>query len=223
MPRLRFGLIALQVSIASLLLALGVSQTLSAFDELSFNARLGSAGSGELLDAQPSEATVRLDAEVPTTIAEKLALAFALLSRVDDPGWSDEARTARVDRARGLFHNYLAEVPADGRAWAGLASAEIRRGDIAAAAAALKRSILTAPWSGTLVQWRCGLAITLFRSLDDESRDLMKGQFRVAALRSPAELVRTVQTRGGVRIARLFLAPSPDALIRFEAALAKAS
>jgi hypothetical protein len=222
MRRLRFGLIALEVGLASLLLLLGVPRTLSALDELNFKARLGSAGSGEVLDDRQSETTSGLDAEIPTTAPERLALAFALLSRGDDPASSEQARNARVDRAARLFGEYLAEVPADGRAWAGLASAQIRRGDMSAAATALKMSVLTAPWSATLVQWRCGMAITLFRTLDDESRELMTGQFRVAAQRSPKELVKTVRSLGGVRVARLLLAPSPDELIRFETELARA-
>jgi hypothetical protein len=220
--RRRYGLIALEITLASLLVLIGVPKTLSAIDELTFRERLGGAGSGAQLDDQQSESAERLDAEVPTTVNEGLALAFALLSRGDDPGSSQQARTTRVDRAASLFGDYLAEVPSDGRAWAGLASAQIKRGDMVAAAAALKMSVLTAPWSGTLVQWRCGMAITLFRSLDDENRELMKTQFRVAVQRSPDDLVKTARSRGGVRIARIFLASSPDELIRFETALAKA-
>ena len=222
MHRLRFGLIALEVTLAALLLLLGVPRTLSAVDELNFRTRLGVAGSGEAHSDRPSETTTQLDAEIPTTVAERLALAFALLSRGDDPTSSEQARNARVDRAAALFSEYLAEVPADGRAWAGLASTQIRRGDRAAAAAALRMSVLAAPWSASLVPWRCGMVLTLFRSLDDESRELMKGQFRVAAQRSPKELVKIVRSQGGVRVARLLLASSPDELIRFEAELARA-
>ncbi len=222
MRRYWSGLLALEIAVAGILLLVGVPAAESSFHELNFSERLGSAGSGEPLDTRRSEATERLDGEVPKTVTEKLALAFALLSRGDDPASSQQARGARVDRAVRLFGDYLAEVPADGRAWAGLASAQIRRGDMGAAASALKMSVLTAPWSGSLIQWRCGMAITLFRSLDDENRELMKGQFRVAVQRAPAEVVRTVRSRGGVRIARLFLASSPDELIRFETQLAKA-
>jgi hypothetical protein len=49
----------------------------------------------------------------------------------------------------------------------------------------------------------------------------MKGQFRVAARRSVSSLVRTAIGRNGTRIARLFLASSPDELLKFEVELAK--
>jgi hypothetical protein len=215
------GLLAVELALAGVLLVLGVPAALSAFDDFKFTERLGTAGSGGPLGAKGGETTERLDSERPSTVAQQLALAFALLSRADDSGSSQQARDIRADRAVALFQDYLAQVPADGRAWAGLASGQIRRGDLRPAAAALKMSILTAPWSASLVQWRCGMAISLFRSLDDESRELMKGQFRVASQRSVADLVRTARSRGGIRVARLFLASSPDELIRFEAELAK--
>jgi hypothetical protein len=215
------GLAWVELALAGAIFAIGVPGTISAIHELSFTVRLDGAGTGENLGANRGEPTAQLDLEVPATAREGLQLAFALLSRSDDPAFSDQARIARTNRAAQLFREYLAEVPADGRAWAGLASAEILRGELGRGAAALRMSILTAPWSSSLVQWRCGMAIDLFRTLDDEERELMKGQFRVAAQRAVAELVKTVRARNGTRIARIFLASSPDELIKFEAELAR--
>jgi hypothetical protein len=209
------------LALASAIFAIGVPETVAAIHDLSFTARLAGAGTGESLDGRRGEPTAQLDLETPATTREDLQLAFALLSRGDDPVSWGQARIARTDRAGLLFREYLARVPADGRAWAGLASAEIQRGELGRGAAALRMSILTAPWSSSLVQWRCGMAIDLFRTLDDEERELMKGQFRVAAQRSISALVKTVRARKGTRIARILLASSPDELIKFEAELAR--
>ena len=215
------GLAVIALVLASALFTVGVPMATSALHELRFAQRLGDAGSGEPSDTHAVISTEQLDAEVPRTPNERLSLAFALLSRGDDSDTVVETASGRVDRAVALFRDYLAETPADGRAWAGLSSAEIRRGNLSRGAAALKMSILTAPWSSSLVQWRCGLAIDLFRQLDDENRELMKGQFRIAAERSVLDLVKTARSHSGVRIARLFLAASPNDLVRFEAELAR--
>jgi hypothetical protein len=221
MPRWS-GLALVQLVLAGAIFAIGVPETIAALHELSFSERLGGAGSGESPDQSQGEPTAQLDMETPVTASERLQLAFALLSRSDDTGDADQVRVARADRAAQLFREYLTEVPADGRAWAGLTSAEIRRGKLSLATAALRMSILTAPWSSSLVQWRCAMGIDLFRALGDEERELMKGQFRVAAQRSIGTLVKTVRARNATRIARLFLASSPDELIRFEAELGRA-
>jgi hypothetical protein len=219
---LRFsGLAWLELALAGAIFAVGIPATIAAIHELSFTERLGGAGTGASPGTSQGELTQQLDLETPVTSQERLQLAFALLSRADDAASSDQARAARTDRSVQLFRAYLAEVPADGRAWAGLASAEIRHGEPKLGAAALRMSILTAPWSSSLVQWRCGMAIDLFRALDDEGRELLKGQFRVAARRAVAELVKTVRARNGTRIARIFLASSPDELIKFEAELGR--
>jgi len=215
------GLAWTELVLAGAIIAAGFPETIASIHELAFAERLGGAGTGESLGDIGGEPVSQLDLETPDTPREVLQLAFALLSRADDAASPDQTPSARTDRSVQLFRRYLAEVPADGRAWAGLASAQIRRGEPGSGAAALRMSILTAPWSSSLVQWRCGMAIDLFRTLDDEERELMKGQFRVAAQRSVAALVKTVRARSGTRIARIFLAPSPDELILFEAELAR--
>jgi hypothetical protein len=209
----------LQATLAALIFALGIPATIAAVDDLGFYSRVDPSGSqaGHL---ETEDTLAQLELENPRTAGQERDLAFALLSHGNDRGLAEAAQAHVVKQAVRGFREYLAKVPADGRAWAGLAAAQIRLGDLGLGADALRMSILTAPWSNTLVQWRCGMAIDVFRVLDAENRELMKGQFRVAAQRSASALAQTVVHRNGARIARLFLASSPDELIKFEAALA---
>jgi len=209
----------LQAVLAAAILAVGIPAIITARYDLGFHSRIDPTGGPAGLQA--GEKVADLEQEVPRTGVEARDLGFALLSRGNDPDLPEAAQSRVVARAAGWFREYLANVPGDGQAWAGLASAQIRLGDFAHGAGALRMSILTAPWSDSLVQWRCGLGIDLFRALNSEERELMKGQFRVAAQRSISSLVRTAIGRNGTRIARLFLASSPDELLKFEVELAK--
>lgn len=214
MPR-SSGVLPVQVIWAAAILALGIPATVTAFHDLDFYSRVDPTGE------RGGESLAALEQEIPRTDAEGRDLAFALLSHGDDPKLSAPERTRIVSQAARGFRAYLARVPADAQAWTGLASAHVQLGDLQSGATALRMSILTSPWSESLVQWRCGLGIDLYRALDDEGRELMKGQFRVAAQRSASVLAQTAIARKGVRIARVFLASSPDELIKFEAELAK--
>ena len=214
MPRWS-GLGPVQLIMAVAILTLGIPATVTAFHDLEFYSRVDPTG------RQSGENLAALEQEIPRTDAEGRDLAFALLVHGNDLELSAPERTRIVNQAARGFRDYLSRVPADGPAWAGLASAHLQLGDLRSGAEALRMSILTSPWSESLVQWRCGLGIDLYRALDDEGRELMKGQFRVAAQRSASVLAQTAISRKGVRIARVFLASSPDELIRFEAELAK--
>jgi hypothetical protein len=204
---------------AAAILVLGIPAAITARYDLGFHSRIDPAGGPSGLQA--GDKVADLEQEVPRTATEERDLAFALLAHGADPDLPEVVQARVVARAARGFSEYLAKVPGDGQAWAGLASAQARLGDPARGAEALRMSILTAPWSESLVQWRCGMGIDLFRALNSEERELMKGQFRVAAQRSVSSLVRTVTDRNGTRIARLFLASSPDELIKFEVELAK--
>ncbi len=209
----------LQAAIGGAILAVGIPATITAVYDLGFYSRVDPTGGQARL--QTADNVADLEQESPRTATERRDLAFALLSHGDDRDLAPAAQTRVVERAARGFREYLKEVPGDAQAWAGLASAQARLGELARGADALRMSILTSPWSDSLVQWRCGLAVDLFRALNAEDRELMKGQFRVAAQRSVSSLVRTVTVRNGTRIARLFLASSPDELIKFELELAK--
>ncbi len=216
-PRIS-GLALMELGLAGAIFVLGLPMTIDAFHELALDARLN-ATQNRIGDGR--ESVVRLEDEVARTASEQKSLAFALLGRADDPTLSEAQSMGLIRRAETAFRDYVGRVPGDGAAWAGLASAELAKGDAGRAAEALRVSILAAPWSPSLVAWRCGLGIDLFRKLDDEGRELMKGQFRLQAQRSVAALVKTVTARNAVRIARILLATSPDELIAFEAELGK--
>ena len=213
------GLAILQVTLAVAIFGLGIPENMNAIRDLGFYSRIGPLSS--FTGRHTGEPVVNLEKEIPHTGAEKRDLAFALLAQGDDPDLSDPEQIRIVKEAARGFRDHLSDVPADSQAWAGLASTEVRLGELKKGAAALRMSILTSPWSNSLVQWRCGLGIDLYRVLNEEERELMKGQFRVAAQRSAATLAQTVTARKGTRIARLFLASSPDELIKFEAEIAK--
>jgi len=209
----------LHATLAVAIFAIGLPATVTAIHDLTFYSRVDPSGS--LARWQGADTLAELEREAPRTAAQGRDLAFALLAHGDDSDLSNANQTRVVAQAARGFRDYLTRVPADSQAWAGLASAEIRLGELGAGAEALRMSILTAPWSNALVQWRCGMGIDLFGVLNAEERELMKGQFRVAAQRSASTLAQTVIRRNGTRTARLFLASSPDELIKFEAELAK--
>ncbi|HVM77670.1 MAG TPA: hypothetical protein VMU06_01535 [Stellaceae bacterium] len=211
----RLALIELSLSVA--VIALGAPIAVSAFHKSAFDERLGPATERRVTP----EGAARLLREAAWSDSERIDLAFALLSAADGASIPESDRAALISRAAEEFRAYVSRVPGDGAAWAGLASAELARGDGRRAAAALEASILATPWSPSLVTWRCGLGIDLFHRLDEEGRELMKGQFRLEAQRSVSSLVRIVTARGAARIARILLASSPDELLRFEAELAK--
>jgi hypothetical protein len=216
-----YRLAAAEALLAAAILAIGVPSIASAWRELSLDARLagGTAGTTKAVDWQAAIAAIGSRPESSPSEREKLA--FALLDQADKSPVSDDRRMALINQAADEFRNYLADVPGDGRAWAGLADARLQSGDRNGAVQALKMSILTAPWLGTLLAWRCGLGLDLFGALDLETRELLSGQFRVAIRRSAPALVRTVVSRKAALAARILLASSPDELILFEQELAK--
>lgn len=216
MPRVT-RLAFLELTLSAAILALGLPMAADAFHRVMTDDRLILANERRIA----AGTTDRVLKQRAWSDAERKDIAFALLAGADSPTITASERSALIARAVSEFRAYVARVPADGAAWAGLASAELAQGDTRPAVEALKASILATPWSASLVLWRCGLGIDLFRSLDDEGRELMKGQFRLQAQRSAAVLVETAIPRGAVRIARILLASSPDELMKFEAELAK--
>ena len=207
----------IELSLFAAVIALGAPAALNAFHKVALDDRLAPAtGRGVT-----SEDAARLLGESVQSDAERVDFAFALLGAADAPSIDESDRAALIAQAAADFRAYVSRVPGDGAAWAGLASAELARGDGRRAADAFVASILATPWSPSLVAWRCGLGIDLFNRLDDEGRELLKGQFRLEAQRSVASLVRIVTARNALRTARILLASSPDELQKFEAELAR--
>ncbi len=200
--------------------AIGVPAAISAVHEQSLRARVEGATLAERRDPS-DDITRRLADETPRSAEERQELAYALLERASDARLPAQQRAIRAARAAEELRIYLAEVPGNGRAWANLAAAELQRGRRNEAAQALKTSILTAPWLSSMVLWRCGLGIDLIRSMDDEGRELLKGQFRIAVHRSARDLARTVAAHNGRYVALMLLASSPDELMQLQDELAK--
>jgi hypothetical protein len=163
--------------------------------------------------ADVERARTDLEAATAASNGARIDLGFVLLA--GQPHGPDADEAAREFRA------YLAEVPGDSRAWAGLAQAELLQNHRSEALSALKVSILTAPSSPGILLWRCGIGIDLYESLDEEGRRLVGRQFRMAAERSPARLVRLVREKNAVLTALVLLTPSPGAMQQFTAQLAR--
>jgi len=216
-----YGIALTELVLAGGIFVLGVPAAVNSFDALRLQSRMSAALSAESRGDLHDEDLAEIERSAPPTETARSNLAFALLALADDPMRSEPKRRALVDRSVAEFWRHVEHVPGDGAAWAGLASAELARGDLRAAQAALKASILATPWSPSLVSWRCGLGIDVFRALDEEGRELMKSQLRLQAERSIPVLVDTVLRRNAVRVARILLASSPDQLIAFETELAR--
>jgi len=215
------GLPLAELALAAGIVALGIPIASGAFHRLHFDDLLKSTVAAVDRGGPAETLVAGLSNAAPQTQAERKDLALALLTLADVPSISEPTRQMLLARARDQLRDYVSAVPGDGAAWASLAAAEFARGEAERAQRALKTSILVTPWSPSLVAWRCGLGIDLFAALDGEGRELMKGQFRLQAVRAVTALVDTAIQRRGVRIARILLTSSPDQLIAFETELAK--
>jgi hypothetical protein len=202
---------------AGAIIALGWRSLLADFRRLPVEATVGALQRGEAVEASDIDHAVAvLGRAAATSPAARHDLATALLADAEGPEASP-----RFARAVSEFRSYLAEVPGDSRAWAELAAAELREGAQPEALQALKMSILTAPWMPGLVMSRCAMGIELYPALDAEGRRLLEEEFRVAAERSPLRLAQLARQQRAILIARVMLIGSPEAMAKFESALAK--
>lgn len=212
------------LAIANFLLAAGMTvigwpSIRAELHRLPAEVTISAAQSGQTVtEDQLDSALPMLESATASSTTAREDLAFVLLSGVGSAASAAE-QGERAARAAHELRAYLAEVPGDARGWAGLGRAELIEGHPIAAREALKLSILTSPWSPELVLWRCDLGIDLYATLDDEARDLLQEQFRVAAERSPRSLARLAQRKNAVVMARVMLAQSPEALSQFEEGL----
>jgi hypothetical protein len=203
--------------LAAGILIVGFPSVMAAFSRLpveataSAVARDAPIGEDEFVRAAPL-----MERAADFSDADRGDLALALLARS-----VGEAAPERAARAVHEFRAHLASVPGDSRGWMGLAKAELVLGDKSAATDALKMSILTSPALLWLVLQRCELGIALYGALDAEARELMMGQFRMAAEYAPQSLARLVRRRDATLIALVMLAHDPDALLKFEAELGR--
>jgi hypothetical protein len=203
--------------LGGIMIAVGLPSVVADFRRLPVEATVGAIVRNEPLDATAIDnALPVLEAVATTSAAARDDLAMALLA-----GARLRPSPGRTARAAGEFRAYLADVPGDSRAWADLAAAEVMQGARQPAVQALTTSILTAPWQPGLVMARCALGIDLYADLDDEARGLVEEEFRIAAERTPQRLAQLVRERNAVLIARIMLIQSPEAMAKFESALAR--
>jgi len=206
--------------LAAAILAVGWPSLRAEFHRVPAEVTVSAVQSGAAIgEDELGEALPALEAATASSTAARQDLAFMLLASLG--GASPEQRAERAARAAQELRAYLAEVPGDARGWAALGQAELIAGQPVAARDALKLSILTSPWSPELVLWRCELGVDLYAALDTEARELLQEQFQTAAERSPRALAQRMQQKNAVVLARVMLAQSPEALLRFEQGLGR--
>jgi hypothetical protein len=103
-----------------------------------------------------------------------------------------------------------------------LAHAQLALGDLANGKLAFRAGILMAPNDTHLIFWRCQLGLGLWAMLDDNDRQLVASQLRMAWLRQPVELVGLAKSRNNVApIIATALAEDSEQKSAFEKALAR--
>lgn len=199
--------------LAGLIIAVGLPGILAAFRMLPATGTVNALEHGAPVDAAAiKQALPVLESAAATSPVPREELGLALLAEAEGDRAAD-----RLGRAVRELTAYLAEVPGDSRAWVLLSEAELRLGARRPALEALKMSILTAPRMSGLLMTRCALGLILYAELDHEARGLVEEQFRFAAEDQTENLVRLVQSRRALLLARVLLAASPEAMAKFEA------
>jgi hypothetical protein len=218
-----FFILAACVVLAGALFALGIPSSIDAVHELAVDAQLDTFGNQtpEALAAAQLPPTISGIDTLPPASHTQVILALAQLDRLNSravsPTELDATAAATVQRMR----RYLETTPADTRAWAALAQGLVLLHRPQAAAVALKMSILTGPWYTPLLVSRCALGIDLFSELDQEGRDLLKGQFRIATDRAVTQLANVVKARGAGNFALRMLGSSPEEATKLMRQLAR--
>lgn len=201
--------------------AVGWPSTLAAFRRVPVEITVAAVRAEKLPDQADVEDLVQhLSLAETTSPAAAEDLAFAMLLDATRPDEDTAGRQARLARAVAEFRHYLSNVPGDSLAWAGLTAAFVAQGQRLEAMRALKRSMITAPRSPSLLLWRCRMGLDLFYILDTDGRELLEQQFRLETERSPAAIVNLAVERSAVPVARSLLESNPDALAKFDERLA---
>jgi hypothetical protein len=207
-----YFVLAASVVLVGALLALGIPSFIDAVHELAVDMQLDRFGdqTPQALAAAPLSQTISGIDALPPASHTQVTLALAQLDRLNSravlPTELDVTAVTTVQRMR----RYLETTPADTRAWAALAQGLVLMRERQAAAGALKMSILTGPWYTPLLVSRCILGIDLFPELDEEGRDLLKGQFRIATDRLVVQLAAAVKARKAGNFALRMLSSSPE-------------
>ena len=218
-----YFVLAACIALVGALLLLGVPRSIDAVHELVVERQLDRFGdqTPQALAAAPLPPTISGTDALPPASHTQVILALAQLDRLNSRAVSPADRDATVADTVQRLRRYLETTPADTRAWAALAQGLALQRQRPAAAVALKMSILTGPWYTPLLVSRCVLGIDLFPELDQETRDLLKGQFRVAADRLVVQLAAAVKARKAGNFALRMLSSSPEEATKLMRQLAR--
>lgn len=207
--------------LAAGIVAVGWPSTLAALHRAPIEVSAAAVRVGRLPDRVDVDDLLRhLALAQETSPAAVEDIAFTLLLEATRPDGDTAERRTELERAVAAFRDYLAHVPGNSLAWAGLTDALGAQQRRLEAMQALKMSMITAPRSPSLLLWRCETGLDFFYILDAEGRELLEQQFRLATERSPASVVKLAVERNAVPMARILLESSPDALAKFDERLA---
>jgi tetratricopeptide (TPR) repeat protein len=211
----RTVLATLNLALAAGILVVGFPSMTAALRRLPSELVIEEIEAGQRAENADFDAALsRLESAEASSPAAHLDVALLLLARPDALG---AAGANPAERAAEELRRYLAEVPGDAQGWTALAGAELQRGRRDSALAALKMSMLIAPYASGLALWRCGLGLDLYGALDEDGRRLLERQFSIAAENRPELLVRLVRQRKALLLARVLLVQDPGAMAKFEA------
>lgn len=180
-------------------------------------ASIGSAAGGgpaakgvaalEAVDARFNDPSARIRAGL---------LQYRLSYTLRKGGLPDQSRL--VQAASDLGEG-LARAPADARAWTTLAQCRFVLGDIPGGRLALRTALWLGPNDSSLLLWRSQIGLAVWALLDDEERELVSTQIRLAWQREPDDLVAVAKSRGMSAIIASTLSVDPEQKSAFEAAL----
>ena len=218
-----YFILAAWIILAGALVGLGIPGSIDAVHELAIERQLDVMGNQTALALAEAQVPARIEGEeaLPPATHTQVILALAQLDRLYSREIPPEERLAIAAATVQRMRRYLETTPGDTRAWAALAESHILLRQPKPAAVALKMSMLTGPWYTPLLVSRCALGIDLYPALDQEARDLLKGQFRIASDRSVAQLAVVIKARGAGVFALRMLSSSPEEATKLMRQLAK--
>lgn len=218
-------LAVLNLSLVALILAVGLPGLFADAVRLPSEITIHELQTGQAVALDRDEAAMdRLKLAAAASNAAKADLALAMLASATDPDTAEYR--AAGDHASRQLRAYLAASPDDGRAWANLALAEMRRGTGGAAVTPFKMSVELAPYSAVDLAWRCGFGLDLYPALDDDGKAMLARQFRQAMDEEmdtsiSEKVAREVWEHNAIPLVWGFVADDPAAAQRFTSMLAR--